>query len=237
MKNQNLLEGTSQHNWASYNSSPMAPNSLDYAEEPPPQMKTTSHSPQMKAKHKRSASPVGYTINGILGLQQDFEEKRKRSTNDSSESVTGVNAKRRREEPPHSPLRQLAKGVAKDSNDTEAVNLLHVTAAAEPNGINLRAPEYHPTYAYSINHDPQIHYNSPGIGEWAAEPLVDSDRGTGEIVIVSVAAPPAAPNSAESQIKEDYGHYATPSIYSSQDNVSGYSAGNSLALYFFLYYY
>lgn len=80
MKNQNLMDGN-QTTWA-YNASPLHV-SQDYADDHlPPQMKSTAHSPQMamKGKQKRgSSSPVGYTINGILGLQQDFDEKRKRS--------------------------------------------------------------------------------------------------------------------------------------------------------------
>lgn len=79
MKNQNLMDGA-QPTW-SYSASPLHV-SQDYADE---HLKSAVHSPQMgmvtpKGKQKRGASsPVGYTINGILGLQQDFEEKRKRS--------------------------------------------------------------------------------------------------------------------------------------------------------------
>lgn len=81
MKNQNLMDAN-QTNWA-YTASPLHV-SQEYADEHlPPQLKSAVHSPQMgmKSKVKRgSSSPVGYTINGILGLQQDFEgEKRKRS--------------------------------------------------------------------------------------------------------------------------------------------------------------
>lgn len=84
MKNQNLMDGA-QPTWA-YNASPLHV-SQDYAEE---HLKSAVHSPQMglisqKGKQKRASSPVGYTINGILGLQQDFEEKRsKRSDGEFS---------------------------------------------------------------------------------------------------------------------------------------------------------
>lgn len=80
MKNQNLMDGN-QTNW-NYNSSPLHV-SQEYSEDHlPAQLKSAVQSPQMamKSKQKRgSSSPVGYTINGILGLQQDFDEKRKRS--------------------------------------------------------------------------------------------------------------------------------------------------------------
>lgn len=80
MKNQNLMDGN-QTSWA-YNSSPLHV-SQEYSDDHlPAQLKNAVHSPQMSmkgAKKRGSSSPVGYTINGILGLQQDFDEKRKRA--------------------------------------------------------------------------------------------------------------------------------------------------------------
>lgn len=93
MKNQNLMDAN-QTNWA-YTASPLHV-SQEYADEHlPPQLKSAVHSPQMgmKSKVKRgSSSPVGYTINGILGLQQDFEgEKRKRSDGELNVNSFTVN--------------------------------------------------------------------------------------------------------------------------------------------------
>lgn len=208
MKNQNLMDGN-QANWA-YSSSPLHVTQ-EYADEHlPVQLKGAVHSPQMAmkgGKQKRgSSSPVGYTINGILGLQQDFDEKRKRT-----DDTISTNPKRRRESPsrPMKLAKDVVEPVILGSENGAELSL----RSAAPHDVVYQS--YYPGLSH---HDAHIHYSHHNaIENWPPEPQTEAERASAAAaaggVLIVVSSNSAIP-------KEDYG-YTTPSIYTSPaDNVS-----------------
>lgn len=221
MKNQNLMDNAPT-NWT-YGSSPLHV-AQDYSDDHLPtaaQMKNAVHSPlgmiTPKGKQKRqSSSPVGYTINGILGLQQDFDEKRKRPSDDS----ISTNPKRRRESPSR-PLKLAKDGVepivhAPESSAELSLRAASVAAAAAHDVV------YQSYYPGLQQHDPQLHYSSHNaIGDWPPEPQSEVDRAAAAAAggVLIVVSSNSGPNQAPLP-KEDY-NYSSPAIYTSPSDVSG----------------